>query len=104
MTEQLNLTLDSAALDECGVVDRNHGKAEDTIATCHESAQTMAHDGSAGGVSTQPSLRSFHLHCARTWLGAARRGRLSGYMDQVVYWAVIWMAQDARRDASLPPN
>lgn len=55
MAEQLLLLQDSAALDECGAVDRNHSKAEDAVATHRESAQTMAHDGSASGVSAQPS-------------------------------------------------
>ena len=55
MAEQLVLPINSAALDERGAEDRNHGKAEGAVATHHESAQTMAHDGSAGGVSTQPS-------------------------------------------------
>ncbi len=55
MAEQQVLFRDSATLDECGAVARNHSKAEDAVAPHHESAQTMAHDGSAGGVSTQPS-------------------------------------------------
>lgn len=51
---QLTL-LDSAALDECGADGSNVGTGEGAVATHHESAQTMAHDGSAGGVSVQPS-------------------------------------------------
>lgn len=104
MTEQLQFTFDSAALDKCGAVGSNYGKVGGTVATCHESAQTMAHDGSAGGVSTQPSLRQFHMHCARTWLVDVRRMRLSGHANWGVYWTMIWMAQEARRDACLLPN
>lgn len=51
---QLTL-LDSAAPDGCGVAGSNSGIAEGAVATRHESAQTMAHDGSASGVSAQPS-------------------------------------------------
>lgn len=51
---QLTL-LDSAVPDGCGAEDSNHGIGEDAVATRHESAQTMAHDGSASGVSAQPS-------------------------------------------------
>lgn len=58
---QLTL-LDSAALDECGAEGSNHGIGKDAVATHHESAQTMAHDGSADGVSVQPSLRDMVIH------------------------------------------
>lgn len=51
---QLTL-LDSAAPDGCGAAGSNSSIAEDAVATHHESAQTMAHDGSASGVSAQPS-------------------------------------------------
>lgn len=51
---QLTL-LDSAAPDGCGAVGSNHGIEKGAVATHHESAQTMAHDGSASGVSAQPS-------------------------------------------------
>ncbi|WP_175178523.1 hypothetical protein [Achromobacter denitrificans] len=51
---QLTL-LDSAAPDGCGAAGSNSGIAEGAVATRHESAQTMAHDGSASGVSAQPS-------------------------------------------------
>jgi hypothetical protein len=51
---QLTL-LDSAALDECGAAGSNDSTVEGAVATHHESAQTMAHDGSASGVSAQPS-------------------------------------------------
>ena len=65
------LVLFAAAGATCGREDRNLAIGEDTIATCHESAQTMAHGGSAGGVSAQPLpsfeqmydfLRSYYLH------------------------------------------
>ncbi|EJO27582.1 hypothetical protein [Achromobacter marplatensis] len=51
---QLTL-LDSAVPDGRGTEDSNHGIEEGAVATHHESAQTMAHDGSASGVSAQPS-------------------------------------------------
>jgi len=51
---QLTL-LDSAAPDGRGTEDSNPGIGEGAVATHHESAQTMAHDGSASGVSAQPS-------------------------------------------------
>lgn len=34
--------------------DSNRGVSEDRVATDHESAQTMAHSGSAAGVSSHP--------------------------------------------------
>lgn len=51
---QLTL-LDSAAPDGCGAAGSTSDIEEGAIATRHESAQTMAHDGSASGVSAQPS-------------------------------------------------
>lgn len=52
---QLTL-LDSAALDERGAAGSNCGISEGAVATHHETAQSMAHDGSACGVSAQPSI------------------------------------------------
>lgn len=42
--------------------DRNHGRRKGAVAPHHESAQTMAHPGSASGVSAQPGL--FDLEAA----------------------------------------
>ncbi|WP_286936177.1 hypothetical protein [Achromobacter sp. UBA4530] len=57
---QLTL-LDSAAPDGCGTEDSNPGIGKGAVATHHESAQTMAHDGSASGVSAQPSPKIAEL-------------------------------------------
>lgn len=38
------------------VPDSNRGVSKGEVATHHESAQAMAHDGTANGVSTQPSI------------------------------------------------
>lgn len=41
---------------DAGVPDSNRGVSQGQVATGHESAPTRAHDGTAGGVSPQPSL------------------------------------------------
>jgi hypothetical protein len=57
-----NLELFSAGPDGHGAADRNCGKAEGAVAPHHESVPTRAHDGSASGVSAQPSLRDMVIH------------------------------------------
>lgn len=78
-TPQLDLFAAAEAI--CGRVDRNPAIGEGTIATCHESAQTMAHGGSAGGVSSQPlpSFGQMYDFLREHYLNSRFEGRNGGW-------------------------